>query len=37
MKPYKCSECSYENKIVECRTGGGSRYVSQDGFWVKNN
>ena len=32
---YKCSKCNYENKIVECRTGGGSRYVSQAGFWWK--
>jgi len=32
---YKCSKCNYENKIVECRTGGGSQYVSQTGFWWK--
>lgn len=23
------------NKIVECRTGGGSQYISQTGFWWK--
>lgn len=32
---YKCSRCNYENKIVECSTGGGSQYVSQTGFWWK--
>ena len=32
---YKCFKCNYENKIVECRTGGGSQYVSQTGFWWK--
>jgi hypothetical protein len=32
---YKCSKCSYENKIVEYSTGGGSQYVSKTGFWWK--
>jgi len=32
---YKCSKCIYENKMVECSTGGGSQYVSQTGFWWK--
>jgi hypothetical protein len=32
---YKCSKCNYENKIVECRTGGGSLYVSQLGYGWK--
>lgn len=32
---YKCSKCNYENKIVECRTGGGSLYVSQSGYGWK--
>lgn len=32
---YNCSKCNYENKIVECRTGGGSQYVSQTGLWWK--
>ena len=32
---YKCSKCNYENKIVECRSGGGSQCVSQTGFWWK--
>lgn len=32
---YKCSKCNYENKIVECRTGGGNHYVSKAGFWWK--
>lgn len=32
---YKCSKCNYENKIVECSTGGGSQYVSQSGFFWK--
>lgn len=25
----------YENKIVECSTGGGSQYVSKTWFWWK--
>ena len=32
---YKCSKCMYENKIVECSSGGGSHYVSKTGFWWK--
>lgn len=32
---YKCSKCIYENKIVECSSGGGSHYVSKTGFWWK--
>lgn len=32
---YKCSKCIYENKMVECSSGGGSQYVSQTGFWWK--
>jgi hypothetical protein len=26
-------KCNYENKTVECITGGSSQYVSQTGFW----
>lgn len=32
---YKCSKCNYENKIIKCNAGGGSQYVSQNGFWWK--
>jgi len=32
---YKCNKCNYENKIVECSTGGGSQYISKTGFWWK--
>lgn len=32
---YKCSKCIYENKIVECSSGGGSHYVSKKGFGGK--
>jgi len=32
---YNCSKCNYENKIVECITGGGSQSVSQTGFFWK--
>jgi hypothetical protein len=32
---YTCSKCNYENKIVDCITGGGSQYVSTSGFYWK--
>jgi len=32
---YKCSKCSYENKMFEGSKGGGSQYVSKTGFWWK--
>ena len=32
---YNCSKCKYEDKIFESRTGGGTQYVSQTGFYWK--
>ena len=32
---YKCSKCEYVKKILECKTGGGSQYISRYGFWWK--
>ena len=32
---YKCSKCSYENKIIKCSYGGGSQYIAKCGFWWK--